>query len=193
MRPTILMVIVLGATAAFAQDYPYADYFPDEAALAKATAACGPDDIKFDVTLAASPQPVPAVESGKALVFMIQEDGGCGDCYALTKAGLDGAWIGANQGRSYFAFAVTPGQHHLCVRWQSVFSRGRLAAVASFKAEQGTTYYFRSRVFGEGLDLDPINSDQGALLVAAYPLSVSHVRKKRGPVPGAGSGPQPAH
>ena len=43
--------------------------------------------------------------------------GGC----LTTKVALDGAWIGANHSNSYLAFAVAPGERHLCVNWQSHF------------------------------------------------------------------------
>jgi hypothetical protein len=32
---------------------------------------------------------------------------------------MDGAWVGTNQGSSYFFFAAAPGEHHLCIHWQS--------------------------------------------------------------------------
>src|ERR1019366_9119074 len=61
---------------------------------------------------------------------------------ALTKVGLDGAWVGANQGSSYFFFATTSGEHHLCVTgnraWRRV--RGRLLwPISRLKKETGIT------------------------------------------------------
>jgi hypothetical protein len=96
--------------------------------------------------------------------------------------GLDGAWVGANQGSSYFFFTAEPGEHHLCVNWQSwIGFKSRAFAMANFTAEPGGVYYFRSRVIFTRqdyiFDLDPLNSDQGKFLVASSAFSVSHPKK----------------
>ena len=101
---------------------------------------------------------------------------------ALTKVGMDGAWVGANQGSSYFSLAVGPGEHHLCINWQSRLAvRSRAFAMANFTAQAGEIYYFRERVFpGESdyaFDLDQVNSDEGKYLVASSAFSVSHPKK----------------
>ncbi len=100
----------------------------------------------------------------------------------MTKVGVDGNWVGANQGNSYFSFAVDPGEHHLCVNWQSRLEwRSRAFALANFTAEADKVYYFRTRLFSTRsdyvFDLDLVNSDQGKLLVASSAFSVSHVKK----------------
>jgi hypothetical protein len=41
-------------------------------------------------------------------------------CHVTVRIGLDGTWAEASHGKSYFAFSVTPGEHHLCANWQSV-------------------------------------------------------------------------
>jgi hypothetical protein len=97
-----------------------------------------------------------------------------------TRVGLDGAWIGANRGDSYFFFPVEPGEHHLCSDWHVGFvaGGGTKVSLASFTAEAGKTYYFRVRTMGAKdmgniLDLDPVNSDQGQFLVASSAFSSS--------------------
>jgi hypothetical protein len=170
-----LMVVLLCVSGVLAQD---------KSAIAKAAAACGPDKVEFEVTKTEAGKPA-AAEPGKALVYMVGEAlADCEiDCNATIKTGLDGAWVGANEADSYFSLAVVPGEHHVCVKWQSRLGRRkRLVAVANFTAEAGKTYYFRARVYetlylGTHLDLDAINSDQGQLLVASYPLSVAHVKQ----------------
>jgi hypothetical protein len=72
--------------------------------------------------------------------------------------------MGATHGRSYLYFAADPGEHRLCVNWQTyldVFSRE--TSLAHLTAEPGKTYYFRARVSDDGvyLDLDPHGSDEG--------------------------------
>ncbi|MGB6385961.1 MAG: hypothetical protein WBD25_04860 [Terriglobales bacterium] len=182
----ILFIVSAFVVSAFAQDY---------AARTTAEAACGSSDVKFDVKQDATQHPVPQPEPGKALVFVVEDLGQCSsDCgdngklfsnnvdQALTKVGMDGSWLGANQGSSYFFFVAYPGEHHLCINWQSRLAvRSRAFAMANFTAEEGKVYYFRERVFpGESdysFDLDNVNSDQGKFLVASSVFSVSHPKK----------------
>jgi hypothetical protein len=96
--------------------------------------------------------------------------------------GLDGDWVGANQGNTHFSFSVSPGEHHLCSNWQSsLSSRSSFYSLANFTAEAGKIYYFRARIWQGAriswLDLDPVNSDQGRYLVIASPLAVSRAKK----------------
>lgn len=156
----------------------------DQSAVAAAQAACGPNNVKLNAKQDPTQHPTPEPEKDKALVYVVQELGElkCGGC-ALTRLGLDGNWVGANQGSSYFFFRTEPGEHHLCLNWQSrLEGRSRAIALANFTAEAGKVYYFRARVFVGHLnnyffDLDPINSDQGKYLVAASAFSVSHTKK----------------
>lgn len=84
------LVLCLLAASAFSQD---------QAALTAAETACGPKDVKFDASQDTTQHPTPQPEAGKALVYVIQdrEQIPCPGC-ALTKVGLDGSWVGANQG-----------------------------------------------------------------------------------------------
>lgn len=182
MKTTVLMMIVLCASGVFAQDDPTIPKDLEDPAVATAMAACGPDKVKFDVTLTPGGK-TESAPAGQALVYMVGDaPPGCGfNCAITTKVGLDGSWVGANHSPSYFSFAVAPGEHHLCVRWQSRF-RNRMVALAHFNAEAGKTYYFRSRAitsenFGGYLDVDSINNDQGRFLVASYPLSTSRAKR----------------
>ncbi len=159
----------------------------DSSAVAGAQAACGPTDVSFDVQEDRSDHSRVRPEAGKALVYVIQDDGvgGCTTQFwgcPMTKVALDGAWVGANHHNSYFPFAAEPGERHLCVILQWRFAiDSRLVGLGHFTAEAGKVYYFRTRIFGGNsqafLDLEPIDSDQGRFFVAAYPLSVSHHKK----------------
>ena len=164
-------------------------------ALAQATTlpdACGDDKTKFDVSTAKN-QPAPAEPAaGKALIVFTesfqQNQGFCIGCKVTTRVGVDGAWVGANRGNSYFTLAVDPGAHHLCVGWQSVFGKlKRQVGLASFTAEPGKVYYFETHVkitsFGEHagndyeLELAPLNEDEGHYRVKAWELATA-TRKK---------------
>lgn len=169
-----VLAVILFAVSAVAQD---------QSAIQTAEAACGPRDTKFEVDTNQTRAPVPQLEGDRALVYVIEDVGQieCKNC-ALTRVALDGLWVGANNGSSYFFFPASPGEHHLCLNWQSRLGKlSRAVALANFTADAGKVYYFRARIFlGRGVqytfDLDQINSDQGKLLVASYPYSISHPR-----------------
>ena len=145
-------------------------------------AACGAGDLPFTVKLdnVAPKSPVP--ESGKALVFFIQDASSVYSvpAYPTTRIGIDGAWVGANKDSSYTALTVDPGEHHACVMVQSSFVDNS-TELAHFTAEAGKTYYFRTRLLLakslEYLDLTPIDSDQGWYLVNSLPRSTIKPKK----------------
>jgi hypothetical protein len=179
MRAALALIVstlaLMPSPAAIAQD---------SAAIAATEAACGPKDVKFDVKNVHSQPSAEQPETGKALVYVIQDMGNakCIGCPATTRVALDGAWMGANHKSSYLSFAVSPGEHHLCADWQSGFEAlSPIVGLAHFSAEAGRIYYFRTRMFGNTseilFDLDPIDSDLGKFFVASKPLSVSHPKK----------------
>jgi hypothetical protein len=169
------LALLLLTIAAFAQD---------PAAISAAEAACGPSNVKFDVKDDDSRHTIAQPETGKALVYVLQDMGiaNCPGGCITTKVALDGAWIGANHRSSYLYVAVDPGEHHLCANWQSHFaSRSEVVGLAHFTAEAGKIYYFRTRVLGIAattfFDVEPLDSDQARLFIASFPLSVSHPKK----------------
>jgi len=178
----VALVLVLGALSACAQD---------PSAISAALAACGPKGVRFDVRSNNGQHPAPNPEPGKALVYVVEDQRkdlkACiGNCGVITKLALDGTWIGANRGSSYFSFFVGPGEHHLCAAWEKGAERPQdRASLASFTAEPGHIYYFRVRatvitaigLLFYSLDLEPMNQDEGQLLVAASPLSTFDQKK----------------
>jgi hypothetical protein len=165
----IALIALLFAASALAQG-PAAD----------PAAACGPANVSFKVKLGAPNmlvQPYP----GKALVYFIHDAGSWGALgYPTTKLGIDGSWMGANHGDSYFSVFVEPGEHHVCATLQSSIVADRVE-LAHWKAEAGKVYYYRTRLVlsrsVELLELEPIDSDQGKYLIASFPLSVSTPKK----------------
>jgi Protein of unknown function (DUF2846) len=170
MKTTLIFLLL--ASPAFAQNAP---------ASTLALSACGPANVNFDVKPGQS-QPSSAPESGKALVYVIGDAGGGRSGWAITvKVGLDGSWMGATHGNSYFSFSTPPGEHHLCSNWQSKLQEySSLYSVASFTAEAGKTYYFRARATTLGglrLDLKSVNDDEGRYQTETFPSVVSHPKK----------------
>src|SRR5580692_5332932 len=139
------------------------------------TPACGPISATFQVKLDKSQHTLAQPDSGRALVYFIQEKGI--DAFAVTTAiGIDGAPVGANKNSSYFSVSVEPGEHHVCAYVQSF--RGHPKGLVHFMAEAGKVYYFDGRVvYGATSDLyfflDAVDSDQGTYLIGSLPLSVS--------------------
>lgn len=112
--------------------------------------ACGDDNVRFKVkTLKNQPPPGPPDE-GKAMLVLIgtfgmpqRHLGG----YPTIRFGLDGAWVGATEGNSYFTVMVAPGEHHLCTSWQSKFEKARsTVTIGKFTAEAGKVYYYEENM-----------------------------------------------
>jgi hypothetical protein len=153
--------------------------------------ACGNEEVKFAVATQKGHPAPGALDSGKALIVFIETLDRSGNVSFLggttTRFGLDGNWAGANKGNSYFAHAVDPGEHHLCVNWQTIGPDGRKVGVASFTAEPGKTYYFEARITQKGwggggvhteesLDLKELSEDEGEYRVKVSALSTSKVK-----------------
>lgn len=170
---TLLAVVLLAMPVLAADQAP---------AVAAVTAACGLDSVTFKADSNAKVRHA-AVEpdAGKALVYVVGQFDRPVNYTLVTptlRIGMDGAWMGANYGTSYFSFSVEPGEHHLCSDWQSFpFPPQVPASLASLTAEAGHTYYFRARIIHHSrygpwtLDLQRTDNDEGQMLVATAPLS----------------------
>jgi hypothetical protein len=145
-------------------------------------AACGPDNVKFDVkTEKNQPAPEPPPQ-GKAQIVLIQTENIRVTLFsdATVRFGMDGAWVGADNGNSYFTLTVDPGIHHLCASWQSAIFKK--SAAASVTAKPGRVYYFVAPVVGipQGtatFGFSRVNADQGKYLIEKSKLSVSKPKK----------------
>jgi hypothetical protein len=147
---------------------------------------CGAEDAKFAVKTEKRQHPVTQPDAGKALVYFVEDDSEFGSSpKPTTRAGLDGKWVGATHGNSYFYFTVDPGEHHLCASWQTtvVLGQGHKTAAAHFTAEAGSVYYFRvkntwMRDLGVAvISLKPLDTDEGLLLASKFSLSNFHPKK----------------
>jgi hypothetical protein len=172
MKPALVAVLFI--CSAWAQDKP------TSAAVAP---GCGPTDAKFDVKTDKAQHPIIPAESGKAVVYFVEDDTHFhSNPKPTTRIGLDGSWVGANHGNSYFSLTVDPGEHHLCASWQSWIGAGTRnnAAAVHFTAEAGGVYYFsvknswlrESMIMG--IELVPLDSDEGQLLASRFSFSTFH-------------------
>ena len=147
-------------------------------------AACGSAGTSFNVHLNRSQHgPVPP-EAGKAMIYFIHEaglpSGHLAIAYPTTKYALDGTWVGAGHGDSWFAVPVTPGEHHLCAALQSSFVDQRVE-LAHLTLEAGGAYFFRTRLVLSGtvelLELNPIDSDEGEYLISEDPMATARPKR----------------
>jgi hypothetical protein len=154
MKPR-LVVLILCASLLAAVQARAKTILPD---------ACGDDKVTFDVNTEKHP-PAPAPPAaGKAQIVLIETMNKpmlCFECGSATiRFGMDGTWVGANKGNSYFTLDITPGAHDLCTDWQSIFgSLKQKIGTTSFTAESGKVYYFvakvKFKVYGQGEGTGP--------------------------------------
>lgn len=183
MKSTHAVLLVCGLLA-FASQVQAKTILPD---------ACGNDGVKFEVTaLKDAPPPAPPPDGKAQIVFVENENQGLGfGMHATIRYGVDGTWAGANNGNTFFILNVDPGEHHLCVSWQSALKTLKKSIdVASFTAEAGKVYYYAADIrittirgaSGPGVtssggganidfDLAPLNEDEGKYRVKAWKLS----------------------
>src|SRR5690349_13144679 len=74
------------------------------AATTQATApGCGPTNLKFSVRTDKSQHPSAQPDKDKALIFFMEDDASFESRpQPTTRLGVDGNWVGANHGNSYF-------------------------------------------------------------------------------------------
>lgn len=143
---------------------------------------CGPPNVKFAVKTNKSQHPVAPQEKDKAVIYFLEDDSSFESRpLPTTRLGVDGKWVGANHGDSYFYLSVDPGEHHLCASWQSfvAFGAHETSAAAHFTAEAGQSYFFRVRNIWlrehgvTHVELTPLDSDEGQLLASRFAFSTS--------------------
>ncbi|MGA2350670.1 MAG: DUF2846 domain-containing protein [Terracidiphilus sp.] len=148
---------------------------------------CGDDAVKFEVKTNHGQHPAQP-ESGKALIYFIEDASNFNSILKpTTRAGIDGKWVGATHGNSYLFFSIDPGVHHLCASWQSNvgLEKNRKTAAAHFSTEAGSVYYFeiKNTYFRTDssettdMSLNPLDSDEGQLLINKFALSTSQQKK----------------
>ncbi|MGA2890594.1 MAG: hypothetical protein ABSE51_21375 [Terracidiphilus sp.] len=135
--------------------------------------SCGDEKIKFDVsTLKNQPAPEPP-PAGSAQIIFVEEQNARASFHMITvRYGVDGNWVGANYGDSYFVLNVTPGIHHLCVNAQG---DKKAVGVTSFTAEAGKVYYYEASttVTRSGGGMVTTHAANGATGTGMAPTSVN--------------------
>lgn len=173
----VALAVLLFAVSAIAQD---------QSAVSTAESACGPVATEFRTKIDSGQHPLAQSTPGKATVYVVLDQKFQVVRAVTARIAIDGVWVGATRGNSYLFFQTESGEHHLCTDWMStLLPGGRLVSLANFTAEAGGVYYFRVRTTGgpssylkdsdrsASIDLEPVNTDEGKLLVASSPWSNS--------------------
>lgn len=179
---------MIKALALFFFAWPVLVLAQDQAAAARAAAGCGADGVDFGVKTDKSKHPLAQPEAGKALVYVLEYERrnttfNIGNGGITTRVGLDGHWVGANHGASYFFFSVDPGEHRLCTNWQSSFKTfSKLGSATSFLAEAGKVYFFRVEVelrpeHLPAVRIDPVDNADGQFQISSSAFSTSHPKE----------------
>ena len=147
----------------------------DDASTARAAAGCGPNEIQFDVKADKAQHTQAAPDATRAAIYVFSERVE----FPNVRVGMDGKWMGANHGQSYFFFTAEPGEHRLC--WDVQRGQDKLTdhgAATTFTAEAGKTYFFRTTLHGSNevvlrWKLEQLDAAEGMFLVSSWPLSTS--------------------
>ena len=176
---TAIAFLFLGVTALA----PQSEGLGQQPTQDRLASACGLANVNYKVSLDRSQHGPATPEAGKALVYFIHDSGALSQpltIYPTTKYGVDGNWVGADHGDSWFAVAVTPGEHHVCTVLQSSLVNQRVE-LAQFTAEAGKSYYFRTQLVTSGsvelLEIERIDSDEAGYLISLYPMATATAKK----------------
>lgn len=97
------------------------------------------------------------------------------------RVGVDGQWVGANDGKSYFFFTAEPGEHNVCTEWQSgTFKKSseRVGEAFYVRLEPGKTYYLRLNFIFQRLHLELADEAEAHFLIGPSLYSTSQPKKK---------------
>jgi len=146
--------------------------------------SCGSDSVKFDVKAEKDQPPPGAPADGKAQIVFVGSVPYEGPMarFPAIRFGVNGAWVGANKGNSYFTMDVAPGEQNVCVSAQGVMPgiAKDLIDMQTFTAEAGKVYYYEARfgMVGGGngggvvtFGLAPLNENEGKYRVKAWKLA----------------------
>jgi hypothetical protein len=131
----------------------------------------------FDVKTTDHKHPVGQPETGKALVYFFVDI----PLAPTMRVGMDGNWLGANDGKSYFFFQVEPGEHNICMEWQSgTFKKSseRVGEAMHLTAAAGKTYFIRLTSSYGGKHLELSDEAEGHFLIGSSLYATSQPKKK---------------
>jgi hypothetical protein len=113
---------------------------------------CGPADTQYKVKLDKKAQRPGAPQPDQAQIVFVETLDGEFSTGPVSRFAIDGNWVGASKGASYFAITVAPGTHQVCASRQSgaALERQNVGAL-SVQAQAGKTYYLGFKIKRETL------------------------------------------
>jgi len=163
-----------------------ASLFPATQSLAKSKAilpdGCGDDSVEFDAKLEKDSPAFAGPAAGKAIIVFVETMPGEQKMQTTTRFGVDGTWVGATKGDSYFTLNVEPGEHNLCASMQSAQQKMKKAFthVATVTAEAGKVYYFESQITIiplPSLEFSQLSEAEGKYRIKAWKFATSKPKK----------------
>ena len=163
-----------------------ASLLPATQVLAKSHAilpdGCGDDSIEFDAKQENVNPAFVGPGEGKALIVFVESMPGEYRDANNNPLWTGWAWAGATKGDSYFSVEIAPGEHNLCASMQSAPSNRKkeFSHAASFTAEAGKVYFFRSRfsiIPTPSLDFSPLSEAEGKYRLKAWKFATSKPKK----------------
>jgi hypothetical protein len=153
--------------------------------LDKVITACGPPQAQFRVAAAPAAPPL-AATSNQATIYIVAMSFDGWLSGPVVRIGMDGAWVGAVKGSSWFALRVSPGVHHFCARRQtSANSQDDPEfdiALNVLDAKPGSVHYLTMAppyIIGPGIMLLEENNPDEALLLMEQSRPVTAIEKPR--------------
>jgi hypothetical protein len=110
----------------------------------KLPSACGSFGAHPSIRLQSYAKSLSPIPTGMARLVFVQQIGICPHC-GVVRVALDGKWIGANKGDSWFAATIPPGEQHICVAWNAPFVKiTNRIQLTELNAKPGKTYYLET-------------------------------------------------
>jgi hypothetical protein len=109
--------------------------------------ACGKENAQFKVKTEKNAAVPIVADPEKATIVFVESTKGPFGTAPTARFGVDGAWVGADHGLSYFVVTVPPGKHHLCASRQSgVQAEKEDVGIAEVSAAAGEVYYYEFKI-----------------------------------------------
>ncbi len=105
---------------------------------------CGVDTVQYKVRMEKPEEAPGAATAGKAQLIFLQTEDGEFSAAPISRFAVDGNWVGATKGVSYFSVEIEPGQHVICASRQSAAKQEKdNIGVVKLQAEAGQTYFYQ--------------------------------------------------
>lgn len=107
-------------------------------------AGCGAENVQFKVKTEKAAASLGNAPAAKAQVIFVETLDGEFSSGPVSRFAIDGKWIGATKGASYFDVLVDPGSHQICASRQSAIKLEREnLGTLDVQMQAGQTYVYQ--------------------------------------------------